>query len=152
MALSTYSRERTCPFQPALRVPPRSCGVRGAGAANLRATLGKRCSRRRHGYVSAACTSPDSPPQPRTRRDAGFYPSIRPQRRGGSRAAQTFVPVDPGRVILASSRSFRTFVTGYGAVASPRDPQGTGNRPGTASERSRADPPTPTSETRNVSA
>lgn len=51
-------------------------------------------------------TSP--PPQPLLARrtwhgagDAGFHPSVRAQRRGGSRAAQTFVPVDPGRVILS---------------------------------------------------
>jgi len=31
-------------------------------------------------------------------RDADFQPSVYPQRRGGSRAAQTFIPVVPGRV------------------------------------------------------
>lgn len=53
-------------------------------------------------------------------RDAGFHPSMRPQRRGGSRAAQTFVPVDPGRVILARPRHpeafLRQFFTDYSSV------------------------------------
>lgn len=35
-------------------------------------------------------------------RDAGFQSSVQPQRRGGSRAAQTFIPVDPGRVIIGT--------------------------------------------------
>ena len=58
-------------------------------------------------------------------RDAGFHPCVRPQRRGGSRAAQTFVPVDPGRVILAilppNPLAFLFFFhTDRSSVVSPR--------------------------------
>lgn len=98
----------------------RSCRIRGAGAS-LRATSG-RCFP--SPWLRVGIPPPldplSTPVNVLWRRDAGFQPSIRPQRRGGSRVAQTFVPVDPGRVILSRSASFfRWFFTDQPSVVSP---------------------------------
>lgn len=95
MALDLQPRNSN-PFS-LCRAPRDPVEIRGAGPG-LRANTGR--------WFSSPWLR--TPPQPLLARrtwhgagDAGFHPSVRAQRRGGSRAAQTFVPVDPGRVILS---------------------------------------------------
>lgn len=96
------TRPTTSKLKPFFPVPrtARSCG-------NPRRRTRPAC---KHGtlVLVSMVTYTSPPPQPLLARrtwhgagDAGFHPSVRAQRRGGSRAAQTFVPVDPGRVILS---------------------------------------------------
>lgn len=100
------TRPTTSKLKPFFPVPrtARSCG-------NPRRRTRPAC---KHGtLLLVSMVTYTSPPPLLARRtwhgagDAGFHPSVRAQRRGGSRAAQTFVPVDPGRVILSLDNFFR---------------------------------------------
>lgn len=111
---SGVSATRRChPYIPACAGSSHARGEnpRGAGSG-LRVTPQRRL---RSPWLRVKFSHPVPPrhgPSRSAGRDAGFQPSVYPQRRGGSRAAQTFVPVIPGRVI-GLELSFRSFQTGY---------------------------------------